>query len=348
MPVRRLVLFLVFAATAFTRARAEEIPLTGAQQEFRQEIAAMASALQARNTSATAGPQGWFFLTNEIRFLAQGRFWGSDAAGVARSSKAPDPLPAIVDFHRQLRERGIELLVVPVPPKAAIYPDQLGVQHPVAPTDAAPQLQEFYRELQTRGVEVLDLTARFAERRGDAAGPVYCKTDSHWSGVGCTLAAQAIAERIRAKAGALPARKDYPAESKQVAIIGDLAGLVLSGKRGPEDISIRAVSDPATGGAVQADPNSPVLVLGDSHTLVFHEFLAERAGLVDQLAHELGFAPDLIGTRGSGATAVRISLYRKTRSDPGYLAKKKVVIWCFAAREFTEADQGWVPQPVGK
>ena len=65
-------------------------------------------------------------------------------------------------------------------------------------------------------------------------------------------------------------------------------------------------------------------------------------------ANELGFAPDLIGTRGSGATAVRVSLYRKGRSDPGYLAKKKVVVWCFAAREFTEADQGWVPQPVAQ
>ncbi len=88
--------------------------------------------------------------------------------------------------------------------------------------------------------------------------------------------------------------------------------------------------------------------MGDSHTLVFHEFLAERAGLVDQLAIELGFAPDLIGTRGSGATAVRLSLYRKSNADTNYLAKKKVVVWCFAAREFTEADQGWVRQPIAK
>ncbi len=69
---------------------------------------------------------------------------------------------------------------------------------------------------------------------------------------------------------------------------------------------------------------------------------------MDQLAKDLGFAPDLIGTRGSGATAVRVSLYRQTRTDPGYLAKKKVIVWCFAAREFTEADQGWVVQPIAK
>ncbi len=108
------------------------------------------------------------------------------------------------------------------------------------------------------------------------------------------------------------------------------------------------MSEKGTAARFEPDPNSPVLLLGDSHTLVFHDFLAERAGLVDQLAHELGFAPDLIGTRGSGATPVRISLYRRSLKDPGYLAKKKIVVWCFAAREFTEASEGWAKVPVAK
>ena len=47
-----------------------------------------------------------------------------------------------------------------------------------------------------------------------------------------------------------------------------------------------------------------------------------------------------MAVRGSGATAVRVNLYRKARKDPAYLATKKVVIWCFAAREFTQSD-GW-------
>jgi alginate O-acetyltransferase complex protein AlgJ len=86
-------------------------------------------------------------------------------------------------------------------------------------------------------------------------------------------------------------------------------------------------------------------LLGDSHTLVYHEFHAESSGLLDQIAAEIGFAPDLIGTRGSGATAVRTDLYRRARRDPAYLAKKKVIVWCFAAREFSEAD-GWSQLPV--
>ena len=108
------------------------------------------------------------------------------------------------------------------------------------------------------------------------------------------------------------------------------------------------IGDKGTGAAINPDANSPLLIIGDSHTLVFHDFLGEKSGLLDQVTYEVGFAPDLIGTRGSGSTSVRISLYRRARKDPGYLAKKKVIVWCFAAREFTESDQGWDKVPIGQ
>jgi alginate O-acetyltransferase complex protein AlgJ len=94
-----------------------------------------------------------------------------------------------------------------------------------------------------------------------------------------------------------------------------------------------------------------VILLGDSHTLVFHsggDMHASGAGLADQLALELGFPVDLIGVRGSGATPARISLYRRVRGDADYLKKKKLLIWCFTAREFTEATSGWRIVPVTK
>ena len=339
-------------ASGWSLISATELPLNETQQRFRAEVAAKTAALDQQNRGALAGGESWLFLANELRFLARGRFWGDAAASASRSQKAEaaDPIPAILDFHRQLQERGIALLVVPVPAKAAVYPDKLGLLTTVAPEEAAPYLQEFYQELRSHGIHVLDLSPIFAREREHPRGSVYCRTDSHWSGIGCVLAAEAITEQIRAKLPAPTAAKDYAVEWKDVSVTGDLAGLVEAGQGKPaaEKIAIRAVSDPANGGAVQPDASSPLLVLGDSHTLVFREFLAERAGLVDQLAEELGFAPDLIGTRGSGATAVRISLYRRTRTDAAYLAKKKAVVWCFAAREFTEADQGWVAQPVAK
>jgi hypothetical protein len=102
------------------------------------------------------------------------------------------------------------------------------------------------------------------------------------------------------------------------------------------------------GRPVEPGKESPVLLLGDSHTLVFHigeELHATGAGLADQLAGELGMGIDVVGVRGSGATPARISLYREGRSNPGYLQKKKLILWCFTAREFTEGS-GWRKLPV--
>ncbi|MFN2621498.1 MAG: hypothetical protein ABR611_01520 [Chthoniobacterales bacterium] len=323
-----------------------------AAQDFAADLAKTVQNLEQTKTAAVAGSDGWLFFGGELRLLSLGRFWGNDAAKVSRAHKPDlaDPIPAILDFQQQLKARGIELLVVPVPPKASVYPEKIVSGFDVRAKDPAPVLHQFYEELRAAGVDVLDLGKLFIEKRDDNRGPVFCKTDSHWSGVGCVLAAEAIAEKVRPKLANASAPNDYAAEWKEAQINGDLDGLLAKDghKPGPEKIAIQSVSKKTNGAAVEPDTNSPLLLLGDSHTLVYHDFLAERAGLVDQLALQLGFAPDLIGTRGSGATPVRINLYRHSAKDAGYLAKKKVVVWCFAAREFTEATEGWAKVPVAK
>ncbi|MDQ6624849.1 MAG: hypothetical protein M3Y69_01730 [Verrucomicrobiota bacterium] len=346
---RAFVISLLFFAA---NALAGTMELTPAQQDFRREIGQRAQAAEKANIGALGGVDSWLFLTSELRFLVQGTFWGESAAKVARSRKpeTADPIPAIVDFQQQLQARGIELLLVPVPPKASVYPEKIAPAINLVPAETAPYLSAFLDELRSRGIKVVDLAEPFRQNRESNHGPVFCKTDSHWSGFGCVLAAQAITAQVPKELAEGRPRREFDATWKDVAITGDLNALLgaTGEKTGPENLPVRTVAEKGTGAGVQPDPISPLLVIGDSHTLVFHDFLAERAGLIDQLAAELGFAPDLIGTRGSGATAVRLSLYRKSNADPGYLAKKKVVVWCFAAREFTEADQGWVIQPIAK
>jgi hypothetical protein len=342
----------LFLLGALALALPAQTPLSETQQKFAAELGAIFQNLEKENAAAGAGADGWLFFSGELRLLSLGRFWGEEAAKVSRAHKPDlaDPIPAILDFHQQLRARGIELVVVPVPPKAAIYPEKIVPGFDVRTTDPAPVLHRFYDELRGAGIDVLDLSALFVQNRDNSRGPVFCKTDSHWSGIGCVLAAQAIAEKVRSKLPPPEPPTEYASEWKEVQITGDLDGLVSHDihKPGPEKIFVQSVSEKGNGAAVEPDANSPLLLLGDSHTLVYHDFLAERAGLVDQLALQLGFAPDLIGTRGSGATPVRINLYRRSVKDAGYLAKKKVVVWCFAAREFTEATEGWAKAPVAK
>jgi alginate O-acetyltransferase complex protein AlgJ len=329
----------------------DSIPLSDLQQKFVNELAAKSRSAESKGAAVIPGADGWFFLSSDIRFLSVGQFWGADAAKVSRTHKpeSADPIPAIVDFHEQLKKRGIDLLLVPVPPKASIYPEKILPDVDLHGETAAPFLARFYEELRKREIDVVDLAPVFLQNRANERGPVFCKTDSHWSGVGCVLAAQTIAEKIREKLVGQP-RRNYAADWKETTIKGDLVDLGGSKTKNvePERIAIRTISDKETGAATIPDPNSPLLIMGDSHTLVFHDFLAEKSGLLDQLAYEIGFAPDLIGTRGSGATAVRITLYRRTRKEPDYLAKKKMIVWCFAAREFTESDQGWDKVPVGQ
>jgi alginate O-acetyltransferase complex protein AlgJ len=112
----------------------------------------------------------------------------------------------------------------------------------------------------------------------------------------------------------------------------------------PEKIRLPFVTD-ESGGTPADWRESPVLLLGDSHTLVFHageDMHGTGAGLADQLALELGFPVDVVGVRGSGATPARINLFRRKDN----MAGKKLVIWCFSAREFTEAAGGWRLVPV--
>ena len=323
-----------------------------ADDAFKRELANQVKTLSAQKVAAVSGVGGWLFLTDELRFLSVGQFWGDTAANVSRSTNpaAMDPFVAIVDFNKQLQARGVHLLLVPVPPKIAIYPERLFPSFDSKPEDLGADLQTFYRQLEKAGVEVVDLLPLFYSERTDERGPLYCRTDSHWSGLGCVLAAKAIADHVRSQLKTKSSPDDYLVSWNEITIAGDLVGLLpeSSPRPEPEKISVRQVKTAAVGTVIEPDNNSPLLVIGDSHTLVFHDFLAADAGLLDQLTLELGVRPDLIGTRGSGATPVRVSLYRRSIKDPEYLSRKKVVVWCFGAREFTEAAQGWQLLPVTK
>lgn len=302
----------------------------------------MAAAAEAPSTLGVSGSDGWFYLSAELRHLEAGEFWGSKAAAVSRATKPEyaDPLPAILDFHAQLAKAGVELIVVPVPAKATIYPEHLpddfqGLEKGGATDDA------FLDVLRAEGVKVVKLAPVFAANRGHAEGPLYCLTDSHWSGVGCVVAAQEIAKSLpEAGAGSSP----YESEWQRVEISGDLgAGL-------RETLRVRKVGRKGPGGleAIAADEKSPVVLLGDSHNLVFHaggDMFARGAGLADQLALELGFPLDVVAVRGSGATPARINLLRRAQKNSAYWKGKKCVIWCFSVREFTESD-GWRKVPI--
>ena len=352
----RIVLFLIMVAGLSVMA-------TGcnreASDELVQEVRAVAAQLSEdaiqREDMSIPGLDGWLFFAPELRHVSVGRFWGDRAAEVtrARNADTADPLPAILDFKRQLDALEVELLLVPVPLKSLIYADRwredLEIPIPVPRLDAAHQT--FYTTLRENGIEVLDLTEQFLRDRWHPEGPLYCRQDTHWSGVGCVLAGQQVASVIKAR----PWYQDLDTTNFAVGwystiIDGDLRNDNDTSTTPREELRLRRVATAGEGRPTEVppDPASPVILLGDSHNLVFQaggDMHTRGAGLADQLAFELGFAVDLVAVRGSGATAARVNLLRRAQRDPEYWSGKRVVVWCFSAREFTESD-GWSLVPL--
>jgi len=323
----------------------------GQAAAFLADLAAKSAKAGKENANVVRGKDGWLFFAGELRSLGVGRFWGAAAAKVSRAPNPAhaDPLPALLDFKAQLDRAGIELLVVPVPAKAAIYPEKVSEVVSAPPTERMDRHHEaFFALLRSKGVNVLDLAPPFLRQRGaassDAQDALYCRQDTHWSGQAIVLAARQIAEAVKDRPWlqTLP-RKTFATEQRRVTITGDLWEGLEDASVSKETLSLTFVGTPGVQGALAAyvEPSrkSPVLLLGDSHCLVFHaggDMLAYGAGLPDHLARELGFPVDLVAVRGSGATPARINLLRRGDNLRG----KRLVIWCFSVREFTEAD-GW-------
>jgi alginate O-acetyltransferase complex protein AlgJ len=320
------------------------LPLHPRAAEFRELVEALTAGTD-RPVLRGAGHDLLF--VPELRHVGAGPFHGEAAQRASRAEKPDrrDPLPAIIDFARQLAGRGIALVFVPVPAKVVVDPRTVpslpdGFDPAAGRVDAAHV--EFLAELRQNGVDALDLVPVFAAADGERR--LYCRQDTHWTSHACALAARAIAAHV----GDAPWRAElahtaFRTERRQVAIDGDLRRMLGDEALPRETVELDVVLGPD--GAPPAERrDSPVLLLGDSHCLVWHaggDLHSQGAGLADHLALAFGIGIDVVGVRGSGATPSRIDLMR--RGDD--LVGKRLVVWCLSVREYTEG-QGWSKVPV--
>jgi len=98
---------------------------------FRGELSKRAAAVEASRSEVMRGSGGWMFYLPDIYYVATSGFLGP---------RDSPQISALVNFKRQLERRGIALLVMPVPSKATIYTDKLGLG---IPTPQAPQNPSF-------------------------------------------------------------------------------------------------------------------------------------------------------------------------------------------------------------
>lgn len=269
------------------------------------------------------------------------------------SGRGQAPIKVILDFQRQLAERGIELVLLPVPAKPAIHPESLsrrfagGIEQPLENSSFA----RFRDTLEDAGVAVLDVASPLLQIAQTESRSAYLKTDTHWTPESVIHIAEWLADWIDHHGPKLTLSQSFESASKTHEGRGDLA-VILSGQRGshwypPEQVELRQVA--TADGQPWRPEKAEILLLGDSFTNIFSmpelDF-GESAGLSEQLSLTLQRPVDRIAQNNNGAIATRRALARMLVQNPQRFAQTKLIIWQFAARELSFGN--WQPIELPK
>lgn len=321
--------------------------------------------LQDAGDQALLGRDGWFFYRPAVQYLVEPvrsvpvRAYPETPHGVTTNEN--DIFAAIVSFRDELAQRGIKLLVMPAPNKSSIYPQMLAGRLGKIPGPVNPTTREVLAMLKQAGVEVVDLFEVYAQGRVGLAPPqtlsggdrwgkphptYYLAQDSHWSPEGMRLAADVVARRLLDLGWVEKGAVRYETKAVSIKRHGDVLRMIrvpqVEQLYEPEQIDCMQVVNAQTGKPYVDDPNSPVLVLGDSFLRIFERDEPGSGGFIAHLAHNLGFGLTSVVNDGGASTLVRQQLARKS----ALLKGKKVVVWEFVERDIRFGTEGWQVIPL--
>jgi alginate O-acetyltransferase complex protein AlgJ len=316
-----------------------------------QELLAYAGS---GNEKGYVGRQRWLFYRPGIDYCTGPGFLDpryiarrADSGTQWRQAPQPDPRTAILQFHRQLAERSIRLVLMPTPDKATIHPEEFSSRYEGRRINIHnPSYRQFLDDLEAEGVLVCDVTDALAQYRDRSSSAVYLATDTHWRPEAMELAAAELARFVEEKIvlGATAVDRVWRQRTTEVKNLGDIAMMLKlrhnQGVFGEEVVTIHPVTDTA-GAPWQPDPAAEVLLLGDSFANIYSlEMMnwGRAAGLAEQLSCAFNRPVDTILRNDDGAYATREMLSRELAQGEDRLAGKKVVVWQFAARELAVGD----------
>lgn len=291
----------------------------------------MTGVFHTGNEKVKVGRDGWLFFSGDCEYLVDPGFLDAEVLSKrAQSGVHSDAVAAIRDFDRQLKARGIRLILLPVPVKPMIYADKLGAE--TFPLQN-PSFAEFKSRLEAAGITVIDLAETFAELRQSGV-ETYLKTDTHWTPEAMEVAAQLTARAVDPQAAA-------PSSSvlrRSVTNLGDIAAMLKlpdCEKFFPAETVQVADYDQ------RPSRDGDVLLLGDSFANIYSLAAlnwGENGGLAEALGFYLGKPIDALLRNDAGAFATRQLLANELKRGRDRLAGKKTVIYEFAIRELVNGD----------
>jgi alginate O-acetyltransferase complex protein AlgJ len=311
------------------------------------------------NDKAIPGKDGWLHFAPALDSLVGPPFLHPDQLRIRDEAHKlwekplqPNPLAAIIDFHKQLADKGITLIVLPVPVKAAIQPEKIStrpVPHPLANRS----WQAFVRALQENGVQFFDarpVLTGYVEQHGDA----YLRTDTHWQPGAMQAVAEELAASIAKQLPGLSRAEGLHAQPQTVFGDGDIARMLTlpedAGLYPGQEVQVRQILS-GQQEFWQPDRGAEILLLGDSFTNIYStEGLGwgMGAGFAEQLSYILKRPLDLLARNDSGAYVTREMLAGELARGRDRLAGKKLVIWQFAERELAFGDWRRLTMQLGK
>jgi alginate O-acetyltransferase complex protein AlgJ len=301
------------------------------------------------NEKAIPGRDGWLHFAPALEYLTGPPFLDPEQLSLRAEARElweqpvhPDPVGAIVDFKIQLERRGIGLIVLPVPVKAAIQPDTL-TGRSVEQTLANRSWQPFVAALKENGVQLFDVRPILEEYR-EKHGNAYLATDTHWLPGAMEAVAGELARHIVGAFADLPGTADFQLQPQPVVGMGDIARMLTLPEKAAlfagQRVRINQVTTDRNE-IWQPDKNGPVLLLGDSFANIYSTGglgWGVSAGLAEQLSRFLRQPIDLLARNDSGAYVTREMLAGELARGRDRLTGKRLVIWQFAERELAFGD----------
>jgi hypothetical protein len=358
------------------------------QQQLRPQLQRFLFAtLHDTGAKGVLGRNRWLFYRPDLRYLVEPNRLEADTSDSKwvqppdRSTHRESVEKAILRFRDQLKERGIRLVVMPVPGKPSVYPDQVTGRAAGKERQFRSPTLELLDGLQRQGVATVDLFAAFQTARDsggrESPGPLYLARDTHWTPLGAQIAAQAVAAKLGEMKLAPATRKEFRTQPVAVTRWGDILDMMqIPGLRdafAPETAHCLQVLDPALGPLVPGASAPPgtycypgqqaaVLVLGDSFCRIYQypepQSLGEmpaaaatgrpgESGAKRLLPGSAGFISHLALALKSPVDAIvsdggaATDVRRKLSTNPEILEGKQVVIWEFVERDIALGAQGW-------
>ena len=296
----------------------------------------------AEHGGTATGRDGWLFASDEL-------------LRVSRISTTAAATSAIADYAQQLRTKGIDLILVPVPPKVLVYPDMLtkgmkGLMKSKKPARLDSVLKEAMDTLASKNVKVVDLLPSLIAHRDEKGGTAFPRTSSTWSPYGIQIAMKEIAAAVRDSRAGRGSVTGISAEPVSLNFVGGLA--LGATKAKPEVLAASKIGRIGEGKVRSLSFNTrggSLLLMGGSDILAWREAgnplgsSGAFCSLADQLAAELQIVPDVLANASDGRNSPRLRILRERTNGEGMLGSTRAVVWVISALDLAAPNWQRVP-----